>query len=1457
MQVPLDDPALADAARWKVLRVWDTDESWDEWVIIGLADDQIEGRSTITAGPFSLLLGRAGLVTETVSDDGIVRPEIERVGLPPATLLRTLVIEPCTALGLAWVLAGDVTSTVPTDVSLKWTTPLVALTTIATAAALEIDGRRVGVTGYAIDLVARVGVAEPTLHVRYARNLTALAQDAQATDHATVLAVQGAESDGIAATMARAVWTVSSIVGPRVVLADPANGTGPVGWDAQLTDLALWRDGSTLLPIIDSRATDSSVVLADVDDLAIGDVVEVRTATGQDVLSLSCPPAVAEWGALIGVLSRSDLPGHRNYVPNPALRLWSGAGTTAPDGWSAVGSPTLSRLTAGPQLVRGSAALQVDTTISGSGIATPSAAIAPRESAPYLSGYCTLWVLSGQVRVEIVALTAASVEKVYPLGGNLATSQKTGIFEDLGAAGIDAKADTLVAARLRVVQHGTAPASWILASAQLTLDASDGQLPYVEGSGGNALWQAANIALQTRAIPRLVTTVALVDLARLDGSTFGDDCTVIVGQTVRVVYSPRGIDGTARLVKATFDYVAPGRTAITLSDRPEELSGSLARRSSVPRRIPRAPIIVLAGDVNATTAFDGAGALSILVDGPLGADSLRAAVSTSSMPTATAVDAATGTLRADGVEIGVLTSAGPYAPGDIVFIAVRAYRGGVGSRVLQLTDAADAADAAQGPSLEVRYTQTSTQVQVSYAAIGTVTYRVNDTLTTLPASPFIIARPSALAAPFVGALYCTRNGLVVSEALVVPAIGVDTVTPDIEVEAVSTGNLRDTVAFKVRGYERSGRSLTLTRTMLLTGCSAIGFSGVGPHTLSQDQQVQIIKPLAANVGTVRFAVTTSDGGRVEQSRTIPARDLTGIGVEVLSNPEFRADLPRREGVYDNGSTGLISLSYPAVSGQNASGVALRISKAAGSGTTPGSGGFTLTIPRNATAGFVADSYREGALYLITLRALIPSGLSIEYQSNPIGTGASFEWLSSVAGTNQYEDYVLRLQIGVGGTLSATGYFNLASVNIGVVVWDVARISWLDLSLSERQPVVGLSATITSSDAVSVTVVVMLSPATASSVVYLSTYTDANTGGAAIGVGVANGSVWVFPRRAFRTGNGSATFGGRTPGFEPATVSLVIPEQGRDTVPLGLQLTRVGGDATSDIVRVTPTDPFPQGTGTLTLTILAAGLTVSPTGPLSMTSGTPVDVTITRPAVASDRTIVGFVLSNANRATAWKEFGVEPVRPLTPGRVIVTSIALSGATATVNWQAFNADGTQSTATADVAVRYYETPGGGTEGSATDPGVAFSTSVFFSNITRVAGASYRVQLIFDPATPNGTARTEVFVTIPIYNPGAIDGVPRFSAVTINVPGSFAAMTCNFTPVDAPSGALYNATVTLEDVITKAPVNVTSGFALGRNGQAASGGIYTALRKASVRMSMTDTNGNELATRVSALTNFYEPP
>ena len=77
-------------------------------------------------------------------------------------------------------------------------------------------------------------------------------------------------------------------------------------------------------------------------------------------------------------------------------------------------------------------------------------------------------------------------------------------------------------------------------------------------------------------------------------------------------------------------------------------------------------------------------------------------------------------------------------------------------------------------------------------------------------------------------------------------------------------------------------------------------------------------------------------------------------------------------------------------------------------------------------------------------ANIPSGRSIYFASNAYGDGSFQEWITSQAGTGDWEEYVMVQQIGKGGSLSSTHFFYIDGGSNVAFDWYVAYAEAVDV-----------------------------------------------------------------------------------------------------------------------------------------------------------------------------------------------------------------------------------------------------------------------------------------------------------------------------------------------------------------------------------------------------------------------------
>lgn len=592
----------------RVVRVVESDSEWDEWRLHTVDSDSETGYTECQAASVAQELTDK-VIVGTVAADGAVAYDVDLAGISPSDIITGIILPSLERAGVTWFSFGSAANDYPIDTRFKWATPLAALLQLAAASDQELQITRVGTTGYQIDLVDEVGSGAALSHLRAGRNLPQLKYGRSTLGAPTRIYPQGAEEDGISATMAGATWiagTITAITGGYTVhLSDALGGPGPIAIAGQLagTTALLLPDG-TNLPITASDVAAQTVTVADIGTLEEGDRVTVKlrdpdTGDLSDLTYLENPAAVAADGGLrVGILARTDIPNTQNLVLDPIMRDWDVE--LAPPDWATVGpGVTITRDTSVIAL-GGAASAKLETAGDGEGLETNDIDLFPSESVPYVSGYMHLFVLSGQVRVELVLSNPAADapnQWVLPSGADLATSSQLNAWIDLGVSGIDALhigKDSLGAdvkatkARIRVVQHGSTPAVFYVAGAQITPTASQRQ--FLEGNCGTRLWQAANAELASRVDlgAAISLTAKIVDLARIDPARWALDSTIVLGGRVRIHDVSVGASFETRIVGVVRDYKVPGNSAVTLSSDPKDLT-RLTLGGAFPPRLPGVP----------------------------------------------------------------------------------------------------------------------------------------------------------------------------------------------------------------------------------------------------------------------------------------------------------------------------------------------------------------------------------------------------------------------------------------------------------------------------------------------------------------------------------------------------------------------------------------------------------------------------------------------------------------------------------------------------------------------------------------------------------------------------------------------------------------------------------------------------------------------------------------------------
>ncbi|MBF0648621.1 hypothetical protein IR083_07300 [Dysgonomonas sp. GY75] len=144
-------------------------------------------------------------------------------------------------------------------------------------------------------------------------------------------------------------------------------------------------------------------------------------------------------------------------------------------------------------------------------------------------------------------------------------------------------------------------------------------------------------------------------------------------------------------------------------------------------------------------------------------------------------------------------------------------------------------------------------------------------------------------------------------------------------------------------------------------------------------------------------------------------------------------------VYNNSNNGTVTITR--TSDTNAPNDSKQVLVIKNTGTaSPNCGGFYWGT---------TTSYRK--VFITRIIAKIPSGRNISYHSNSIGTGGSQKWLTPVAGTGDWCEYICKVSCGTAG-FSGTHYFAITGA-VGTedapVEWRVAYATVFDNTSTEK------------------------------------------------------------------------------------------------------------------------------------------------------------------------------------------------------------------------------------------------------------------------------------------------------------------------------------------------------------------------------------------------------------------------
>lgn len=178
-----------------------------------------------------------------------------------------------------------------------------------------------------------------------------------------------------------------------------------------------------------------------------------------------------------------------------------------------------------------------------------------------------------------------------------------------------------------------------------------------------------------------------------------------------------------------------------------------------------------------------------------------------------------------------------------------------------------------------------------------------------------------------------------------------------------------------------------------------------------ETEVNSLLDAKLNTGLLRYSRNNVNISSPNCSPIPPSLLEWTIGYPRLYDPEFN-DSYNNVWVYNNNENGVVTVTrVQDTNVGNSSNYVIKVVSAAGA--SPNYGGW-----------HVATQTELGKVYTCLFRARIPSGVEIEWNSNPIGNGGQVSWLTNNMGTDKWTWYAVQVYCGSGG--STTFFFSAKS-----------------------------------------------------------------------------------------------------------------------------------------------------------------------------------------------------------------------------------------------------------------------------------------------------------------------------------------------------------------------------------------------------------------------------------------------
>ena len=250
--------------------------------------------------------------------------------------------------------------------------------------------------------------------------------------------------------------------------------------------------------------------------------------------------------------------------------------------------------------------------------------------------------------------------------------------------------------------------------------------------------------------------------------------------------------------------------------------------------------------------------------------------------------------------------------------------------------------------------------------------------------------------------------------------------------ATNAKNSADTATAKLTTITEKESSINQTASSITTKVTEVNTKASQAATSATN---------AANSATAASgSATTATTKATAAANSAELALAMSKGKMIYRDPSFKSG-SNSCSVYNNSGNGNVTVTRVSgvVGNPNSSGYCLKV-KTTGT-ASPGRGGFHW----GATA-------KANRVLVVRLIANIPTGYTLNFATNSLGTGASQKWLTSTTGTGKWTEYAYKIVCGASGTFSSTGYFYLSGGNTPTAAapleWHICYATIFDVTDAE-------------------------------------------------------------------------------------------------------------------------------------------------------------------------------------------------------------------------------------------------------------------------------------------------------------------------------------------------------------------------------------------------------------------------